>query len=125
MMETASKLAQRAVQEGDGALKVIVVDDGSVAATVFKLLTKAQRVPKNQITQLGYSASDERNDQLLAQTRPFVIVPKDIVNNRPCVFRLPEGVRRVAAIQFLDGDVFSLSVHCDGDEHRFPLGWFS
>ena len=121
----ASALARQAVEEDEHALKVIVADDGNLAGMVSTLLVKVHRVSKDKITQLGYTSSDQQNDQLLKQKRPFVIVPKDIINNRPCIFYLPEGTNRVTSIQFLDGEIFAMPITCEGTEFRFKPGWFS
>jgi hypothetical protein len=121
----ASALARQAVTEDERMVKVVVAETGRVAETVFELLTRVHRISQNKITRLGYSSSDQQNDQLMRQKRPFVIVPKDIINNRPCTFYLPEQTNRLATIQYLDGEIFSLPITCESAEFQFKPGWFS
>ncbi|MCX6554965.1 MAG: hypothetical protein NTZ12_08135 [Candidatus Aminicenantes bacterium] len=121
----ASALARQAVAEGEGALKVIVAPDGDLAGMVFTLLTRVHQVSKDKITQIGHSCSDQQIDQLLKQKCPFVVVPRDIIDNRPCIFFLPAGTSRLVAVQFLDGEIFSMPIACEGVEFQFKPGWFS
>ena len=121
----ASALARQAIKEDQNALKVIVADNGHLAGVVFTLLAKVHRIPKDRITQLGYTSSDQQNAQFLEQKKHFVIVPKDIINNRPCVFHLPDGTKHIDAIQYLDDEVFAMPITCESGEFQFKPGWFA
>lgn len=120
-----SALAQQVVSEDKQALKVVVLESGAQAGVLSNLLIKAHRVPKDWITQLGPTCTDEQVDALLKKARPIVLVSKDFINHRRCVFHLPSGSNRLVEIQFLDGEVSSLPITCEGPTFQFKSGWFS
>jgi len=120
-----SILAQQVLSEDDRALKIVVLESGLQAGELSNLLIKVHQVPKDGIMQLGPTCSDEQLDELLKKARPIVLVPKDLINNRRCVFRLPAESNRLVAIQFLDGEVSSFPITCEGPTFQFKPGWFS
>lgn len=120
-----SLLAQQVLSEDKEALKVVVLQSGAQAGTLSNLLIKVHRVPKDRITQLGPTCSDEQIDELLKKAHSIVLVSKDLVNHRRCVFRLPTESNRLIAIQFLDGEVLSFPIICEGPTFQFQSGWFS
>jgi len=121
--EIVSVLARQAVKEPQDALKIIVTDDGSMAGMVYHLLIKVHGIPKNKILQIGYTLSDNDINQLLKQKKPFVIIPKDIINNRYCVFTAPDS-KDIRSISFFDNEVDSMPILCEGDTLQFKPGWF-
>jgi HEAT repeat protein len=121
----ASAFAKQAITDNYRTLNVVVPDNGHLAGLVYMLLIKVHHVPRESVVQLGYTATDLQNSQLLNQRKPFVIVPKDIINNRPCVFHLPKWTNRIAAIQHLDNEVFTISIPCEQDEFQFKPGWLA
>lgn len=121
----AAALAKQVVAEDAHALKVVVVEHGAEAGVVGTLLQKAHRIPKGQITQLGMTCSDDQIVELLRAARPIAIVPKGIINNRHCPFHLPPGSTELIAIQWLDGQVETFPMTCEGPTYTFPPNWFS
>lgn len=120
-----SILAQQVLSEDNRALKVVVLESGFQAGVLSNLLIRVHRVPKDWITQLGGTCTDEQIDELLKKARPIVLVPRGLINHRRCVFRLPTGSNRLVTIQFLDGEVFSFPITCEGPTLQFKPGWFS
>jgi hypothetical protein len=120
-----SILAQHVLSEDRRALKVVVLESGVQAGVLSNLLIREHRVPKDSITQLGPTCTDEQIDQLLKQARPIVLVSKDLINHRRCTFRLPAGSTRLIALQFLDGEVTSFPITCEQPTFQFAAGWFS
>jgi len=120
-----SILAQQVLSEDNRALKVVVLENGFQAGVLSNLLTKVHHVPKDRITQLGPTCTDKQIDELLIKARPIVLVPKDLINYRRCLFRLPTGSNRLVAIQFLDGEVSSFPITCEEPTFQFKPGWFS
>ena len=121
----AAALAKQVVAEDANALKVVVVEHGAEAGVVTTLLEKAHRIPNKQITQFGMTCSDDQIVEFLKQARPIAIVPKGIINNRPCPFHLPPGSNRLIAIQWLDGQIETFPMTCEGPSYTFPPAWFS
>jgi hypothetical protein len=120
-----SMLAHELVRQDPQAFKVVILEHGGQAGTLFNLLTKVHRISKDQISQLGPTLSGEQMDQVLSAARPIVLVSKDLINHHRCVFRLPAGSNRLIAIQILDGEVSSFPITCEGPTFEFKLGWFS
>jgi hypothetical protein len=121
----ASALARTIVGTEGPSLKIAVVRHGKEAGTLASLLTRVHGVSKGSITQVGYTCSDDVISVLLRKKNPIVIIPESIINNRPCVFHLPENASQVVAFQFLDGEVATFPGTCDGATVQFPRGWFS
>ncbi len=120
--EIVSTLARQAVKEPDDALKIIVTDNGSISGMVHNLLVKVHGIPKNDIQEIGPTLSDDQINQLLRQGKHFIIISKNIINYRNCVFAAPES-RKVYAISFFDNEIDSMPIHCEGDTMQFKPGY--
>jgi hypothetical protein len=118
-------LVNQALLEEKESLKIIVAETGAEAGIISSLLTKVHHVPKGEITEIGPTCSDSLIDQLLALTRAIAIVPKDIINNRPCLFRPPPGSHHAVALQWLDGEVCRFPMRVQGSTVQFPSNWFA
>ena len=93
------EVARLVAAEDTKTFKIVVVRTGRDAGTLVDLLIRSLGAAKKSITQLGYVASDEQNASLLRKRNPIVVVPMDILANRPCVFYPPPGTAQVAIIQ--------------------------
>lgn len=121
--EIASALARQAVKEPFDSVRIIVTGNGVISGMVKQLLEKAHNIPKKEIREIGYTMSDDLIDQVLRQTGHFIIIPKDIINNRRCIFTVPAPCK-VFAISFLDGEIDSMPIACEEKTLEFKPGWF-
>ena len=114
-----TKLAKIVENEDPKAFIILVVEHGRTAGLLVSLLTRKLGVSKKQITQLGYTASDEQNDSILQKRNRVVIVPEDILIHRPCTFYPPSGTTQVTIIQ---GSSTPIEVkHRDCTDNPFQL----
>lgn len=100
-----SQAARAVGAEPADVFKIVIVEHVAAAGTLAQLLIRSQKVPKNAITQLGYTASDEQNAAQLRRANAIVIVAKPILVNRPCEFYPPAGAREAAIIDATGGQV--------------------
>lgn len=121
--EIASALARQAAKEPGDSMKIIVTGNGAISGIVKQLLEKTHSIPKKEIREIGYTMSDDLIDQVLRQTGHFIIIPKDIINNRKCVFAVPAPCK-VFAISFFDDEVDSMPIICEEKTLQFKPGWF-
>ncbi|MBI3242350.1 MAG: hypothetical protein HYZ49_08665 [Chloroflexi bacterium] len=108
----AAQVSRLVVGEDAKTLKIVVVRDGRVAGLVAELLARSQGVPKKNITQLGYTASDQQNDMQLRNRNLIVIIPESIFRNRACTFYPPSGTTLVMLINGLVEPVTVISGEC-------------
>ena len=121
--EIASALAGQAVKEPGDSIKIIVTGNGAISGMVKTLLEKTHSIHKKEIREIGYTMSDDLIDQVLRQTGHFIIIPKDIINNRRCMFTVPAPCK-VFAISFFDGEADSMPISCEEKTLEFKPGWF-
>jgi hypothetical protein len=108
------EIAHQIASEGVNTFKIVIVSSGYQAGILANILAKNLRIPKQRITQLGYTASDEQNASLLRKHNSIVIVPESIVIHRPCRFYPRQDANEVVLFQAL-GEKVQVSRHsCSG-----------
>jgi hypothetical protein len=93
-----AEAARAVASEHADSLKIVIVEHGHAAGIVANLLVRSHGLPKNRVSQLGYVASDEQNLAILRKADPVVVVPKEILVNRPTRFFPPKGAKEAAII---------------------------
>ncbi len=119
MNEKLSEAAHRVIDEDDDILKIVIVEHGAAAKINANLLTRALGFPKSDIASLGIVASDEENAQVLRQGKPIVIVPMNILANRPCEFYPLSGTQAVAIIDASGDEVRVANAECGEGPFQF------
>jgi hypothetical protein len=99
LLEAASAV----VAESPKTFKIVITDHVYAGSVLTKLLVRNKQVPKNSISQLGYTASNEQNAALLSKGNPIVIIAKDILKHRPATFFPPPDAETVAIIDATEG----------------------
>ncbi len=119
--DISMQLARAVVQEDANALKIVVIPDRRVAGFILEILVRSFHIPRKEIIQLGYTASDEQNNALLRGRSRIVLVPKDMLRHRPCTFYPPVGSKHVVLI---DGTRATIEVrHMSCGDGPFELVW--
>jgi hypothetical protein len=108
------ELARQIASEGVNTFKIAIVSSGHQAGILTSILAKNLRIPKQRITQLGYTASDEQNASLLRKQNSIVIVPEPIITHRPCHFYPHRDANEVVVFK-ASGEKVEVSRHsCSG-----------
>lgn len=93
------EIAHQIASEDADTFQIVIVSNAYQAGLLTNILVKNLHFPKQQVTQLGYTASDEQNLSLLQKRNRVVIVPEPIAAHRPCRFYRPHGARQVLLLQ--------------------------
>ena len=110
-----AETARAVAAENPKTFKIVITDHVNAAGVLTNLLVRNKHIPKNRITQLGYTASDEQNTALLMKGNPIVIIAKDILKHRPVTFFPPPGAETVAIIDATNGQLLVSHQTCDED----------